>query len=166
MNTNIKIFSGTGSQYLAQQIAVKMGEPLGKINIQKFSDGEIGVEFKESIRGQFVFLVQSTFAPTDNMMELLLMIDAAKRASAKEANYICLNCRIARASDRLIELNQFRQGWTASRRVNFAARVMWQMKRGLSIRLSEVTRWLEFYWAGFWRSISHPLFCRKANSSS
>lgn len=82
MNTNIKIFSGTGSQYLAEQIAVKMGEPLGKINIQKFSDGEIGVEFKESIRGQFVFLVQSTFAPTDNMMELLLMIDAAKRASA------------------------------------------------------------------------------------
>lgn len=55
---------------------------MGKINIQKFSDGEIGVEFLESIRGQFVFLIQSTFAPTDNLMELLLMIDAAKRASA------------------------------------------------------------------------------------
>ncbi|HVZ95785.1 MAG TPA: ribose-phosphate pyrophosphokinase, partial [Chitinophagaceae bacterium] len=63
-------------------IAIKFGEPLGKINIQKFSDGEIGVEYQESIRGQFVFLVQSTFAPTDNLMELLLMIDAAKRASA------------------------------------------------------------------------------------
>ena len=55
---------------------------MGKINIQKFSDGEIGVEYLESIRGQFVFLIQSTFAPTDNLMELLLMIDAAKRASA------------------------------------------------------------------------------------
>jgi len=55
---------------------------LGKINIQQFSDGEIGVEFLESIRGQFVFLIQSTFSPTDNLMELLLMIDAAKRASA------------------------------------------------------------------------------------
>lgn len=55
---------------------------MGKINIQKFSDGEIGVEYLESIRGQFVFLIQSTFSPTDNLMELLLMIDAAKRASA------------------------------------------------------------------------------------
>ncbi|MBA2248692.1 MAG: ribose-phosphate pyrophosphokinase [Chitinophagaceae bacterium] len=82
MQSNVKIFSGTGSQYLAQLISHKYGEPLGKINIHKFSDGEIGVEFEESIRGQFVFLVQSTFAPTDNLMELLLMIDAAKRASA------------------------------------------------------------------------------------
>ena len=82
MHTNVKIFSGTGSRQLSTQIASKFGEPLGKINIQKFSDGEISVEFQESIRGQFVFLVQSTFAPTDNLMELLLMIDAAKRASA------------------------------------------------------------------------------------
>jgi ribose-phosphate pyrophosphokinase len=80
--SNVKIFSGTGSRYLAEEISKKFGEPLGKVNIQKFSDGEIGVAFEESIRGQFVFLVQSTFAPTDNMMELLLMIDAAKRASA------------------------------------------------------------------------------------
>ena len=82
MQNNAKIFSGTGSQYLAQAIAKKFGEPLGKVNIQRFSDGEIGVEFQESIRGQHVFLIQSTFAPTDNLMELLLMIDAAKRASA------------------------------------------------------------------------------------
>ena len=79
---NAKMFSGTGSQYLATAIAKKFGEPLGKVNIQRFSDGEIGVEFQESIRGQYVFLIQSTFAPTDNLMELLLMIDAAKRASA------------------------------------------------------------------------------------
>lgn len=82
MSSNAKIFSGTGSQYLSNAIAKKFGEPLGKVNIQRFSDGEIGVEFQESIRGQFVFLIQSTFAPTDNLMELLLMIDAAKRASA------------------------------------------------------------------------------------
>ena len=79
---NAKLFSGTGSQYLAEAIGKKFGEPLGKVNIQRFSDGEIGVEFQESIRGQFVFLIQSTFSPTDNLMELLLMIDAAKRASA------------------------------------------------------------------------------------
>jgi ribose-phosphate pyrophosphokinase len=82
MESNAKIFSGTGSQYLAQKIAKKFGEPLGKVNIQTFSDGEIGVEFQESIRGRFVFLIQSTFAPSNNLMELLLMIDAAKRASA------------------------------------------------------------------------------------
>ncbi len=82
MESNAKIFSGTGSQYLAEKIAKKFGEPLGKVNIQTFSDGEIGVEFKESIRGKFVFLIQSTFSPADNLMELLLMIDAAKRASA------------------------------------------------------------------------------------
>jgi ribose-phosphate pyrophosphokinase len=82
MESNVKIFSGTGSRYLAEEIAKKFGEPIGQVNIQKFSDGEIGVAFDESIRGKFVFLVQSTYAPTDNMMELLLMIDAAKRASA------------------------------------------------------------------------------------
>ncbi len=82
MQSNVKIFSGTGSQYLAEKIAKKFGEPLGKVNIQRFSDGEIGVEFQESIRGRSVFLVQSTYSPTDNLMELLLMIDAAKRASA------------------------------------------------------------------------------------
>jgi len=82
MKSNAKIFSGTGSQYLAEKIAMKFGEPLGKVNIQRFSDGEIGVEFTESIRGRFVFLIQSTFSPSDNLMELLLMIDAAKRASA------------------------------------------------------------------------------------
>lgn len=77
-----KIFSGTGSQYLAEKIANSYGIPLGRINIQKFSDGEIQPVFQESIRGDVVFLVQSTFAPSDNLMELLLMIDAARRASA------------------------------------------------------------------------------------
>jgi ribose-phosphate pyrophosphokinase len=88
MTHNAKLFSGTGSQYLAEAIAKKFGEPLGKVNIQRFSDGEIGVEFQESIRGQFVFLIQSTFSPTDNLMELLLMIDAAKRASAYKVTVV------------------------------------------------------------------------------
>lgn len=82
MNPSVKIFSGTGSQELAQKIAQRFGAPIGKVNIQRFSDGEIQPVFLESVRGDYVFLVQSTFAPTDNLMELLLMIDAAKRASA------------------------------------------------------------------------------------
>lgn len=77
-----KIFSGTGSQYLAEKIANSYGMTLGRINIQKFSDGEIQPVFQESIRGDVVFLIQSTFSPSDNLMELLLMIDAARRASA------------------------------------------------------------------------------------
>src|SRR4026208_456439 len=77
-----KIFAGTGSQDLAEQICKSYGHRLGKVNIQRFSDGEILPTFMESIRGDFVFLVQSTHSPTENLMELLLMIDAAKRASA------------------------------------------------------------------------------------
>ena len=82
MNPSVKIFSGTGSQELAQKIAQRFGAPIGKVNIQLFSDGEIQPVFLESVRGDYVFLVQSSFAPTDNLMEMLLMIDAAKRASA------------------------------------------------------------------------------------
>jgi ribose-phosphate pyrophosphokinase len=77
-----KIFSGTGSQHLTEQICKRYGIAPGKINIQRFSDGEIQPIFLESIRGDVVFLVQSTCAPSDNLMELLLMIDAARRASA------------------------------------------------------------------------------------
>jgi len=82
MNPSVKIFAGLGSKNLAQKIAQRFGAPLGKVNIQRFSDGEIQPVFLESIRGDYVFLVQSTFAPAENIMELLLMIDAAKRASA------------------------------------------------------------------------------------
>lgn len=82
MQYNIKVFSGTGSQYLAEKIAEKYGAPLGKINISRFSDGEIQPVFQESVRGDMVFLVQGTFAPAENIIELLLMIDAARRASA------------------------------------------------------------------------------------
>jgi ribose-phosphate pyrophosphokinase len=84
MQSTAKIFSGTGSQQLAAQICKKYGIKLGSINIQKFSDGEISTIYNESVRGDYVFLIQSTFAPTDNLMELLLMIDAARRASAEK----------------------------------------------------------------------------------
>ncbi len=76
------VFSGTNSRYLAEKICASLGCKLGNMNIQKFSDGEFGVSYEESIRGKHVFLVQSTFPNSDNLMELLLMIDAAKRASA------------------------------------------------------------------------------------
>ncbi|NOT36376.1 MAG: ribose-phosphate pyrophosphokinase [Saprospiraceae bacterium] len=79
---DIKLFSGNNSLYLASQISDHYGQELGAIEIKKFSDGEIQTEIKESVRGTFSFFIQSTNAPTDNLMELLLMIDAAKRASA------------------------------------------------------------------------------------
>ncbi len=78
----VKIFSGNASIVLANKIANLYGEDLGDCTIQKFSDGEFQPVFNESIRGDYVFLVQSTYAPSDNLMELLMMIDAARRASA------------------------------------------------------------------------------------
>ena len=77
-----KVFSGTNSRYLAEKICESLKCPLGKMKIEHFSDGEFSVSYEESIRGQYVYLVQSTFPNSDNLMELLLMIDAAKRASA------------------------------------------------------------------------------------
>ena len=81
--SQFKVFSGTKSRYVANQIAHDLGIELGKMNIQHFADGEFEVSYEESVRGAHVYLVQSTFPNSDNLMELLLMIDAAKRASAK-----------------------------------------------------------------------------------
>ncbi len=78
-----KVFSGTKSRYMAEEICKDLGVELGKMNIQRFADGEFEVSFEESVRGCEVYLVQSTFPNSDNLMELLLMIDAAKRASAR-----------------------------------------------------------------------------------
>jgi len=80
--SEFKIFTGTKSHQLAEKICCSVGCPLGQLNIEHFSDGEFAVSFEESIRGQYVYLVQSTFPSSDNLMELLLMVDAAKRASA------------------------------------------------------------------------------------
>ena len=82
------VFSGTATRYLAERICQSLGCPLGKLQITKFSDGEFAVSYEESIRGRDVFLVQSTFPNSDNLMELLLMIDAAKRASARTINAV------------------------------------------------------------------------------
>ena len=84
----VKLFSGRATTYLAEKIAHAYGEPLGSVNYQQFSDGEMSPFIGESVRGHDVFIIQSTFAPAENFMELLLMIDAAKRASASTVNVI------------------------------------------------------------------------------
>ncbi|HEY0740437.1 MAG TPA: ribose-phosphate pyrophosphokinase [Chryseosolibacter sp.] len=84
----VKIFSGQATEYLAEKIANAYGEPLGKVDYKHFSDGEMSPFLAESVRGHDVFIIQSTFAPSDNLMELLLMVDAAKRASAHNVNVI------------------------------------------------------------------------------
>ncbi|MGL4908989.1 MAG: ribose-phosphate pyrophosphokinase [Bacteroidales bacterium] len=78
----IKFFSGRASHYLAEKIASSFGTELGQCSVLEFSDGEYQPSFDESVRGSTVFIIQSTFSPTENLFELLLMIDAAKRASA------------------------------------------------------------------------------------
>ena len=82
-NNSFLVFSGTSSRYLAEKICKSLNCPLGNLVVTRFSDGEFAVSYEESIRGRDVFLVQSTFPNSDNLMELLLMIDAAKRASAR-----------------------------------------------------------------------------------
>lgn len=82
------VFSGTNTRYLSEKICKSLGCSLGQLVITKFSDGEFSVSYEESIRGRDVFLVQSTFPNSDNLMELLLMIDAAKRASARTINAV------------------------------------------------------------------------------
>jgi ribose-phosphate pyrophosphokinase len=88
MAYQLKIFSGTASTYLAEKIAELYGCPLGSVTLSRFSDGEIQPSYNESVRGCDLFLIQSTFSPADNLMELLLMIDAAKRASVKSINVV------------------------------------------------------------------------------
>lgn len=81
-NSEFKVFSGTNSRYLAEKICKSLDSPLGNMIVEHFADGEFAVSYEESIRGQYIYLIQSTFPNSDNLMELLLMIDAAKRASA------------------------------------------------------------------------------------
>ncbi len=83
MNDMVKIIAGSSSQKLGEGIAKAFGSEMGKVIIQRFSDGEFSPSIEETVRGKDVIIVQSTFPPADNLMELLLLIDAAKRASAK-----------------------------------------------------------------------------------
>ena len=84
MQNKIKIFSGRASNDIAAKIAKSYGCKLGKVVINNFSDGEFQPSYEETLRGKKVFIVQSTLPPADSLLEFLLMIDAAKRASAKE----------------------------------------------------------------------------------
>jgi len=86
--STVKIFSGSGSQELAKKIAREFGKPLGKGKLGKFSDGELSFRYTETVRGSDVYIIQSTVDSSDNIMELFLMIDAAKRASAKFVNVV------------------------------------------------------------------------------
>jgi ribose-phosphate pyrophosphokinase len=83
MQDMVKILAGSASQYLGTGIAREFGTDLGSVLLQRFSDGEFQPSIEETVRGKDVIIVQSTFPPTDNLFELLLLIDAAKRASAK-----------------------------------------------------------------------------------
>ena len=82
-NNPVSIFSGRQSTYLAEKIAKEFGIELGQNIVTEFSDGEFQPSFEENIRGRDVFIVQSTFAPSDNLMELLMMVESARRASAR-----------------------------------------------------------------------------------
>ncbi|MCS6790723.1 MAG: ribose-phosphate pyrophosphokinase [Bacteroidia bacterium] len=79
----IKIFAGSASQEFAQRVAEAYGQPLGRLTLQRFSDGEMMPKYEESIRGAHVCLIQSTHPPADHLVELLLLLDAARRASAE-----------------------------------------------------------------------------------
>lgn len=87
-NKSFMVFAGTATRYLAEKICASLNCPLGKMTVTRFADGEFEVCFEESVRGKDVFLVQSTFPTADNLMELLLMVDAAKRASARTVNAV------------------------------------------------------------------------------
>ncbi|GAY74202.1 ribose-phosphate diphosphokinase [Lentilactobacillus kosonis] len=86
---HLKIFALNSNKPLAEKIAATVGVPLGKTSVDRFSDGEIRINIEESIRGDNIYIIQSTSAPVnDNLMELLIMIDALRRASAKTINVV------------------------------------------------------------------------------
>ena len=85
---NFLVFSGTATRYLTEKICSSLNMEMGNITVTRFADGEFSVCYDETVRGRDVFLVQSTFPKSDNLMELLLMIDAAKRASARSINAV------------------------------------------------------------------------------
>jgi ribose-phosphate pyrophosphokinase len=84
MSIEVKIFAGRASLKLGEAVAKSFGISLGNVIVSEFSDGEFQPSFEETVRGQDVFIVQSTMPPADNLLELLLMVDAAKRASARK----------------------------------------------------------------------------------
>ncbi|KAF5053229.1 Ribose-phosphate pyrophosphokinase [anaerobic digester metagenome] len=88
MDSKVALFSGQATRPLAEKIAESYGTKLGNVELMRFSDGEFQVSFEQTLRGSELFLIQSTMAPTENLFELLLMVDAAKRASAHHINAV------------------------------------------------------------------------------
>jgi ribose-phosphate pyrophosphokinase len=86
--SSLIIFAGRSSNYLGQKITKKLDIDLGECDFKTFSDGEIWIKYNQNIRGCDIYIIQSTFAPADNLLELLIMIDAAKRASARRINAV------------------------------------------------------------------------------
>ena len=86
--SELKLFTGRSNPKLAEKVAEKVGLPIGKCDVRNFSDGEIWVKYNENIRGTDVFILQSTNPPASNLMELLIMLDAAKRASARRVTAV------------------------------------------------------------------------------
>ena len=84
MKNHVTIFSGNANRELAERIAKSYGTSLGKVTFSRFADGEFQPSFEQSVRGRDIFIINSTFTPTENLFELLLMIDTAKRASARK----------------------------------------------------------------------------------
>ena len=88
---SLKVFSGNSNKELSDKIAKKIGIPIGKAFVGRFSDGEVQVELHEDVRGKDIFVIQSTCNPTDeNLMELLIIADALKRSSAKRITAIII----------------------------------------------------------------------------
>ena len=109
---NLKIFSGNANKPLAEKICQYLGLPLGEAAVGKFSDGEISVEFRDNVRGTDVYLVQPTCIPAnDHLMELLIMIDAFKRASAASITAVVPYYAYARQDRRPRPGCRFRPSW-------------------------------------------------------
>ena len=88
LSPSMKIFSGNSNRQLAEKICNYLSVDLGKLNISQFSDGELSIAFDENIRNENVFIIQSTNPPAENILELMLILDAAKRASAKTVTIV------------------------------------------------------------------------------
>ena len=105
----MKVFSGRSNLALAKRITDSLGIPLGEVEIKDFSDGEIYVAFKENIRNEDVFIIQSTNPPSNNILELLLMLDAAKRASARKVIAVFLILGMHGKIGKIVPVFQFHQ---------------------------------------------------------
>ena len=112
MESRIKLFCGNSNPALAEKICANLGMPLGQAKIKNFSDGEIMVEIGENVRGRDIFVVQSTCSPTNNnLMELLIMMDALKRASAATITAVIPYYGYARQDRKVAPRTRLHRSW-------------------------------------------------------